>query len=82
MTATHAVGCGATEVPIAQGSAHFLASSKQTVPFPQGARDLRAEDAAALTHLVAHVTSYRSSSGAEKGCLAADILSKDVQGSS
>lgn len=43
MMATHAVGCGTTEVPKAQGSAHFVASSKQAVPFPQGARDLRAE---------------------------------------
>lgn len=63
MTATHAVDCGATGTLTAQGTAHFVASSKQGVPFSQRARDLRAEAAVALTHLVSHVTSYRSCSG-------------------
>lgn len=63
MIATYAVDCGATEALTAQGTARFVASSKQGVPFPQRARDLRAEAAVALTHLVSHVTSYMSCSG-------------------
>lgn len=54
MTATHAVGCVDTEEPRAQGSAPFVASSKQAGPLPPGSK--QPEDSQAViscTYLVA-----------------------------